>query len=143
MSMPIDWTYGLLGGLMIGCAAAIYLLVNGRIMGASGVIGGLLDGSGQSTRSERLFFVAGLIGAPAIVAFLHSTPDTKATTNIALLVIAGLAVGIGTRMASGCTSGHGVCGISRFSMRGIVATLIYLGAGAITMYVARHIMGVI
>lgn len=141
--MPMDWIWGLLGGLMIGTAACVYLLINGRIMGASGIIGGLIDGSGRTTRYERLFFIAGLVGAPAIIAFIHATPDTKATTNIAVLVIAGLAVGIGTRMASGCTSGHGVCGISRFSTRGIVATLVYLAAGAITMFVARHVMGVI
>jgi len=141
--MPMDWIWGLVGGLIIGLAAAIYLLINGRIMGASGIIGGLVDGSGKSTTQERLFFIAGLIGTPAIVALTHATPDTKATSNIALLVIAGLAVGIGTRIASGCTSGHGVCGISRFSTRGIVATLVYLVAGGITMYVARHILGVI
>jgi len=141
--MPMDWIWGLVGGLIIGLAAAIYLLINGRIMGASGIIGGLVDGSGKSTFQERLFFIAGLIGAPALVAILRGAPDTHATGNIALLVIAGLAVGIGTRMASGCTSGHGVCGISRFSTRGIVATLVYLAAGGITMYIARHILEVI
>ena len=141
--MQNAWIFGLLGGLLIGFAAAIYLLINGRIMGASGIIGGLVDGSGKTTAQERLFFIAGLIGAPAVVALLRGAPDTNATSNILLLVLGGLAVGVGTRMASGCTSGHGVCGISRFSTRGIVATLVYLAAGALSMYVARHIMGVI
>ena len=137
------WIYGLLGGLMIGGAAALFLLVNGRIMGASGLIGGVVDGSGWTNLLERLAFLGGLAGAPALAVLFGARPDTQATGNLFVLVVAGLAVGFGTRMANGCTSGHGVCGISRFSVRGIVATVFYLGAGFAAMFVARHIWGLI
>lgn len=128
---------------MIGIAAALFLLVNGRIMGASGLLGGLVDGSGRGNTLERFAFVAGLIGIPLIAGLIFGAPQTHLTSNWTVVVIAGLAVGIGTRMANGCTSGHGVCGISRLSLRGIVATLAYLAAGAATMYVARHLLGMI
>ncbi|MFK5997835.1 MAG: YeeE/YedE family protein [Rhodobacterales bacterium] len=134
-----SWGYGLLGGLMIGSAAAVYLLVNGRIMGASSILGGLIDGSGRSTWFERTFFVAGLIGAPALLGLFHKLPATNVTGNIGLLIAAGLLVGIGTRLGSGCTSGHGVCGISRLSIRSIIATLIYIGAGAAIIVIARSL----
>lgn len=138
-----DWIYGLLGGVMIGTAAALFLLVNGRIMGASGLLGGVVDGTGWSNLIERLAFLAGLIGVPALFLLGNAAPATQLTSNLVLVVIAGLAVGLGTRMANGCTSGHGVCGISRFSLRGILATAVYLVAGMAAMFIARHIMGVI
>ncbi len=141
--IPMDWIYGLIGGLMIGGAAALYLLVNGRIMGASGILGGLVDGTGRATLAERGLFVAGLVGVPALVALAGAAPDTRITGNLGLIVLGGLAVGFGTRMANGCTSGHGVCGISRFSVRGIVATLAYIGFGAVTLLVVRHWMGAV
>ncbi|WP_135506048.1 YeeE/YedE family protein [Roseovarius aestuariivivens] len=141
--IPADWIFGLLGGLMIGAAAAMFLLVNGRIMGASGILGGVVDGSGRGNLDERFAFLAGLVGVPAVVALVWQAPQTNLTTDPLLLVVAGLLVGLGTRMGSGCTSGHGVCGISRFSKRGIVATLVYLAAGVIAMAVARHGLGVI
>lgn len=141
--MPIDWIYGLIGGLMIGGAAAVYLLVNGRIMGASGIIGGLVDGSARGQRSERIAFLAGLIGVPAILAVIQGGAMTHLTSNITVLVAAGLLVGIGTRLANGCTSGHGVCGISRFSLRGIAATGCYLLAGGISVVAFKHLLGVI
>ncbi|MGR3290676.1 MAG: YeeE/YedE family protein [Paracoccaceae bacterium] len=140
---PTDWLFGLGGGLMIGLAAAMFLLINGRIMGASGILGGVIDGSGKANTSERLVFIAGVIGAPALVAIFANAPSTNVTGNVVLLVLGGLAVGIGTRMANGCTSGHGVCGISRFSKRGIVATLIYLLFGGLAMLVLRHGLGVL
>lgn len=141
--IPTDWIFGLIGGLMIGSAAALYLLVSGRIMGASGILGGLVDGSGQATRTERIMFVAGVIVAPLIYGVLVEFPATNVTPDVLLLIFGGLIVGVGTRMANGCTSGHGVCGISRFSVRGIVATLAYLGFGFLTMLVLRHGLGVI
>lgn len=141
--MESDWIFGLLGGLMIGGAAALFLLVNGRIMGASGLLGGLVDGSGRSNRTERICFLSGLIGAPLLVVLARGTPDTEVTTNIAVLLGAGLLVGIGTRLANGCTSGHGVCGISRFSFRGIMATVIYLVAGGISVVIFRHLLGIV
>ncbi|WP_425039646.1 YeeE/YedE family protein [Primorskyibacter sp. S187A] len=139
--METDWIYGLAGGLMIGLAGAIYLLGNGRIMGASGLLGGIVDGTDR--RGERWAFLGGLIGVPALWALTLGPFDSHVTTAPGLLIAAGLLVGFGTRIANGCTSGHGVCGISRLSVRGIVATLFYLGAGFMTMYAARHLWGLI
>lgn len=139
--MQQDWLLGLLGGGIIGVAGAFFLLVNGRIMGASGIVGGLIDGSGRS--AERAAFLAGLIGVPAVLALAFGTPQTHITGNWAVLIAAGLLVGMGTRIANGCTSGHGVCGISRLSLRGIVATCFYIGAGGLSVLVFRHLLGVI
>ena len=141
--IPTDWIFGLIGGLMIGSAAALYLLVSGRIMGASGILGGLVDGSGRDTILERGVFIAGLIAAPVLYGLVFGFPATNLTSNVWVLAAAGLFVGVGTRLANGCTSGHGVCGISRFSVRGIVATICYLGAGFVAMWVFRHMLGVI
>ena len=138
-----DWLWGLAGGLLIGTAAALYLLVNGRIMGASGIIGGLVDGSGRATAAERIALLAGLIGLPFLGAMAMGPVDTNITENPAVIIAAGLLVGVGTRLANGCTSGHGVCGISRFSLRGIVATVFYLLAGGLVMVTFRHLLGVI
>lgn len=139
--MPIDWIMGLIGGLLIGGAAALFLLVNGRVMGASGLLGGLVDGSGRSDAGERLAMIAGLIVVPGVIALAMGGAQTHLTSNMGLIVVAGVLVGIGTRLANGCTSGHGVCGISRLSLRGIIATLIYIGAGAVTIAALRGIVG--
>ena len=142
--MEIEYLHGFGGGLLIGLAAAIYLLVNGRVMGASGIIGGLVDGSGRDTASERFSFLAALVGVPLIVAHIFGlVPATAATGNLAALIAAGLLVGIGTRLANGCTSGHGVCGISRLSLRGIVATIFYILGGGLAVVLFRHGLGVI
>lgn len=141
--MPLDWIYGLLGGLCIGSAAALYLLVNGRIMGASGIVGGLVDGSAKETWAERLAFVAALVAVPALLALVAGGAETHLTGNWAVIIVAGVLVGLGTRMANGCTSGHGVCGISRLSFRGIVATVFYVLAGGLVMALARHGLGLI
>ena len=138
----LDWVWGFAGGLMIGGAAAVYLLFNGRVMGASGIIGGLVDRTGWSNWAERLVFLAGLIGMPYLLSLVIGG-DTHLTGNWLVIVLAGLLVGIGTRFANGCTSGHGVCGISRLSPRGIVATLIYLLAGGLTIALLRQVIGVI
>jgi uncharacterized membrane protein YedE/YeeE len=137
----IAWLWGLLGGLLIGSAAAAYLLINGRVMGASGIIGGLVDGSGRDTWGERVAFLGGLIAVPAVLAWLFGGADTHLTTNWVLIIAGGLLVGLGTRLANGCTSGHGVCGISRLSLRGIVATVFYILAGGIVMALGRHALG--
>lgn len=134
-----SWINALIGGLMIGAAGALFLLGNGRIMGASGIVGGLVDGSGRANILERLMFVGGLIGAPFVLGLFKTLPATNATTNLVLVVVAGLLVGIGTRMGSGCTSGHGVCGMSRLSLRSILSTLVYIGAGIVTIVIARMI----
>lgn len=142
--MPVEWLYGLIGGLVIGCAGALFLLMNGRIMGASGIIGGLVDGSGSGNRNERIAFLAGLSGVPMVLALVFGfAPSNGVTHNALLLIVAGLLVGVGTRLANGCTSGHGVCGISRLSLRGIVATAFYIGAGGLTVVLFRHILGII
>ncbi|KEJ90181.1 YeeE/YedE family protein [Sulfitobacter donghicola] len=135
--MPIDWIWGLIGGALIGSAGAVYLLGNGRIMGASGILGGLVDGTARNAAAERLAFLAGLIIVPALLFMAGSQVETHATDNGFLLVIAGLLVGLGTRVGNGCTSGHGVCGISRLSLRGMVATCIYIAAGVISVTVLR------
>lgn len=134
-----SWVNGLIGGLMIGFAASLYLLLNGRIMGASGIVGGLLIKTDRALKSERLLFLLGLIGFPALVSIFYSAPPTNVTSNIPVLIIAGLCVGFGTRLGSGCTSGHGVCGMSRFSVRSIISTLCYIGVGVITVVLARAI----
>jgi uncharacterized membrane protein YedE/YeeE len=138
-----DWILGGVGGLMIGLAAALYLLTNGRIMGASGILGGLVDGSARADWRERGAFIAGLVAVPAVLLGFAGGAETHLTPNLLIVAVAGLLVGIGTRIANGCTSGHGVCGISRLSVRGIVATLVYLVAGGVTVLVFRHILGVI
>lgn len=141
--MPMDWIYGLLGGLIIGSAGALYLLVNGRIMGASGIIGSLVDGTSRNSSKERLSFLAGLIILPGLAAAISGGSQTNITGNLLVVAIAGLLVGIGTRMANGCTSGHGVCGISRLSLRGIVATVFYILTGALTIAFLRNGVGLI
>lgn len=141
--MEADWIWGLAGGVLIGTGGAVYLLGNGRIMGASGIIGGLVDGSGRDTAVERLIFLAGVVLLPLLLYPFFTDADTHLTTNPVVLIAAGLLVGVGTRLANGCTSGHGVCGISRLSLRGIVATAFYIGAGGITVVLFRHLLGVI
>ena len=142
--MQADWIWGLAGGLVIGLGGAVYLLGNGRIMGASGILGGLVDGSGRSTAGERLAFIAGLVLLPLLMTGLvPEKAATHVTSNAAVIIAAGLLVGAGTRVANGCTSGHGVCGISRLSLRGMVATVFYILAGGLTMAVLRHRLGVI
>ena len=141
--MQTDWIMGLLGGGLIGTAAAMFLLINGRIMGASGLLGGLVDGTGRGNLVERAAFIAGLVILPALLALSIFPTETKLTGNIAVVIIAGLLVGIGTRLANGCTSGHGVCGISRLSLRGIVATVFYLLAGGVSIILFKHMLGLI
>ncbi|WP_171232522.1 YeeE/YedE family protein [Ruegeria sp. HKCCA4812] len=142
--MNIEWIWGLCGGLLIGLGGAVYLLGNGRIMGASGILGGLVDGEARDTKAERLAFIAGLIGMPLLLRpLIAPEAQTHLTSNLGLVVVAGLLVGVGTRVANGCTSGHGVCGISRFSLRGIVATVFYILAGGMTLVLLRHVWGLI
>ncbi|MCE8513059.1 YeeE/YedE family protein [Ruegeria pomeroyi] len=142
--METDWIWGLVGGLLIGTGGAVYLLGNGRIMGASGILGGLIDGTGRGNWVERAVFLFGVVVAPLVLWPLYSVEiDTHVTSDIWVIVAAGLLVGVGTRIANGCTSGHGVCGISRFSLRGIVATVFYILAGGLTLAIFRHVLGVI
>lgn len=140
--MHWDWIWGFGGGLMIGLAASGYLLFNGKIMGISGIYGGLIDRTGWSSWAERLAFVAGLIGVPWLMTRVVAS-STHLTGNWLVIVAGGLLVGLGTRLANGCTSGHGVCGMSRLSLRSIVATVFYVLAGGLTMALLRHVLGVI
>lgn len=142
--MEQDWIWGLIGGGIIGLAGAVFLLANGRIMGASGLIGGLVDGSGQSNARERIAFLVGVALLPMVLIPLYKVEiTTHLTSNLWIVIAAGLLVGVGTRLANGCTSGHGVCGISRLSLRGMVATVFYIMAGGLTVVLFRHILGVI
>lgn len=143
--MTIDWTSftpwsALIGGALIGVSAAVLMLFNGRIAGISGIIGGLL-GPRQPDRGERLAFVGGLVLAPMLYWLGHSRPVVEIAATPAALVLAGLLVGFGSRLGSGCTSGHGVCGISRLSVRSLVATLTFMSAGFVTVFVLRHLWG--
>ena len=142
--MTIDWTSftpwsAAIGGVIIGLAVALFALVNGRIAGISGIVGGLLrPAPGDVT--WRLAFVAGLIAAPLCFAIV-AKPQVVVDASYPALVVGGLLVGIGTRYGAGCTSGHGVCGISRLSPRSIVATLSFMAAGVATVFVVRHVIG--
>ena len=143
--MSINWTYftpwtSLAGGLMIGLAAALFLLFNGRIAGISGIAGGLLKPA-RGDIAWRIAFTAGLVIAPLVYALAMPLPQVHVEANYPVLLIAGLLVGIGTRYGSGCTSGHGVCGLSRRSPRSIMATVAFMFAGFVTVYIARHLIG--
>jgi uncharacterized membrane protein YedE/YeeE len=143
--MSIDITsftpgLSLAGGLVIGVAAAVLVLFNGRIEGISGILGGLLCAP-QKDVGWRVAFLAGLIGAPVLAGMLGRpiAPDIEAGWSE--ILVAGFLVGIGTRYASGCTSGHGVCGISRGSIRSLVATATFMVSGFLTVFIARHLLG--
>lgn len=129
----------LAGGALIGLAAALFMLLNGRIAGISGVLGAVVEGQAAAW---RLAFIAGLVvSAPLAALVAGSLPPVTFETPLWLLVPAGLLVGVGTRLAGGCTSGHGVCGLARLSPRSLVATGLFMAAGAATVFIVRHGMG--
>jgi uncharacterized membrane protein YedE/YeeE len=145
--MAIDWAHftpwaSLLGGIVLGFASAIFILFNGRILGISGILGGLMSPRAGDI-GWRISFFLGMAAAPTVFALLApagllSAPRIDASYG--LIVVAGLLVGLGTRYGSGCTSGHGVCGLSRLSPRSLVATLTFMGAGFATVFVVRHLI---
>ncbi|WP_194721462.1 YeeE/YedE family protein [Noviherbaspirillum malthae] len=142
--MEIDWLHftpwtSLAGGVLIGLAAALLFLLNGRIAGISGILGGLFRPAGGDI-AWRISFLLGLVLAPAIYRMLYPLPAVQVEADIPLLISAGLLVGIGTRYGSGCTSGHGVCGLSRLSPRSLAATIAFMLAGFSTVLVARHLL---
>jgi hypothetical protein len=140
--MTIDWAHftpwaSLAGGLLIGVAVAMFALLNGRAAGISGILGGLLwPRPGEI--GWRLAFIGGLLVAPAVVRLFASLPAPRIEAGFATLVVAGLAVGVGTSYGSGCTSGHGVCGLSRLSPRSAAATAVFMLAGIATVFAVRH-----
>ena len=143
--MTLDWSHftpwmSLAGGLLLGLASALFILLNGRVLGISGILGGLLSPR-RGDAAWRVFFLLGLAAAPVTLGWLApgliAAPRIDAGT--AAIVAAGLLVGWGTRYGSGCTSGHGVCGLSRLSPRSLVATLSFMAAGFATVYVLRHL----
>ncbi len=144
--MTIDWNAftpwsAVIGGTIIGLAAALLVLVNGRVAGISGIVGGLLRPRAGEF-AWRLAFIVGLLLAPLAYAALGSQTAATIDAGYPALIGAGLLVGIGTRYAGGCTSGHGVCGLSRLSPSSLVATLSFMAAGFATVYVARHVLGI-
>ena len=143
--MTIDWNNftpwaSLVGGLIIGLATVLFLMFNGRIAGISGIVGGLLNPR-KADILWRIAFVAGLVLSPLIFDLVSFLPKVQIDANYPVLIVAGLLVGIGTRYGSGCTSGHGVCGLSRRSTRSMVATITFMLAGFVTVYIIRHLIG--
>jgi uncharacterized membrane protein YedE/YeeE len=143
--MSIDWEHftpwtSFAGGLLIGVAVAAFVLIHGRIAGISGILGGLLRPAGQDV-GWRIAFIGGLLVAPALYALFARVPSATIEAGFPVMAIAGLLVGIGTRYGGGCTSGHGVCGISRFSPRSLAATLAFMAAGFVTVFFVRHLIG--
>lgn len=142
--MSIDWNHftpwsSLAGGVLLGLASALFILLNGRVLGISGILGGLLlPKDGDS--SWRLSFLLGVVAAPLLYLLAVGPVEAHIDAGWATMVVAGLLVGAGTRYGSGCTSGHGVCGLSRLSPRSLVATLCFMGAGFATVYVLRHVL---
>ena len=140
----IDWTHftpwtSLAGGVMIGTAAAMLLLLNGKIAGISGILGGLLRPRAGDI-GWRVAFILGLVVAPLLYQLAAPLPSLQIDAGTPLLIVAGLLVGVGTRYGSGCTSGHGVCGLSRLSPRSLVATAAFMAAGFVTVFVVRHLI---
>ena len=145
--MNLDWTHftpwaSLSGGLILGVASALFILINGRILGISGILGGLLPPKLGDT-SWRVAFLLGLLTAPSLfhaVVPVEYINAPRIDASEWMIVVAGLLVGVGTRYASGCTSGHGVCGLSRLSPRSLVATAAFMSAGFMTVYIVRHVI---
>ncbi|MGH8387376.1 MAG: YeeE/YedE family protein [Pseudomonas sp.] len=127
-------------GALIGLAASLFVLANGRIAGISGLLGSVMKLNSEGW-SEKALFLLGLLLAPVLWGAVSVLPDIEITAGWPTLIIAGLLVGLGTRYGSGCTSGHGVCGISRLSPRSIAATVCFMSAGFATVYVSRHVLG--
>jgi len=147
--MTIDWTAftpwsALAGGVLIGLASALFVLGNGRIAGIAGIVGSplraLLTGASLAPERTRLLFIGGLLVAPWLWTLVAPLPPVRVDVGWLALVAAGLLVGVGVRMGNGCTSGHGVCGLSRFSLRSLANVLAFMGAGFATVYLIRHVI---
>lgn len=144
--MVIDWasftpSAAVVGGLLIGVAASLFVLMNGRIAGISGILGGLVSRSEPGDRAWRIAFLLGLVISPLLWQLGAQLPPLIVEADYPLLLLAGFLVGISTRYGAGCTSGHGVCGISRLSPRSMIATLAFMASGFTTVFVIRHVIG--
>jgi len=142
VEIDIPWL-ALAGGVLIGLATTLFLLANGRIAGISGIVGGIVGGLLHFSWRDldwRLAFVFGLIVSTLVWQQFFSLPDVQIQASDMMLVIAGVLVGFGTRLGSGCTSGHGVCGMARLSPRSIVATLMFMSTGFAVVYLLRHVI---
>lgn len=142
--MTVNWTdftpwTALGGGLLIGLAAAMFVLFNGRIAGISGILGGLLRPA-PGELGWRIAFLLGLLAAPLVYTLAAPLPAMRIDAGTGTLIAAGLLVGIGTRYGAGCTSGHGVCGLARGSVRSLAATLAFMGAGFAAVFIVRHLL---
>ncbi|MBD9649867.1 YeeE/YedE family protein (plasmid) [Ensifer sp. PDNC004] len=137
----LNYLWPLTGGLLIGLSAGLYLLLNGRIAGVSGLTAAAAGLTSGGINKLGLGFLAGIIAGAWFTSFLVREPHVAITSSPALLIAAGLIVGYGTRLGSGCTSGHGVCGIARLSRRSLAATAIFMAAAGITVFVTRHLLG--
>lgn len=134
----------LAGGLLVGLSAALLIALLGRVAGISGITGALLQVPTWSSVKQwgwRLAFILGMVTAPLVWQLFAPLPAMEMPSNPVIIIVAGLLVGFGTRMGSGCTSGHGVCGISRLSLRSLAATITFIATGAITVFVMRHVIG--
>lgn len=145
MTVQIDWQHftpwaALAGGLLIGLAASLFVLLAGRIAGISGILGGLLRPVRGDT-GWRVAFLLGMVAAPALYLLFAALPRPQIDAGVAELIVAGLLVGVGTRYGAGCTSGHGVCGLSMRSPRSLLATLGFMASGFATVFVVRHLLG--
>lgn len=128
----------LIGGILIGLAAAVLILFNGRVAGISGIVRGIFFGE-KNEKRWRFVFLIGLLLSPFFYSLFAPLPPLEISNNFTKIAIAGLLVGFGTRLGSGCTSGHGVCGIARLSKRSIVATLVFMAAAIVTVYLTKHV----
>lgn len=132
--------YAFVGGLLLGIATVGYLYINGRIAGISGLLAQFISPSRDIFKSSAFWFIAGLVITPFIYGYFYQ-PEIEIKANSFVLILAGLLVGFGTRLGTGCTSGHGICGMSRLSKRSIIATTVFMFAGMLTVYVIRHVLG--
>lgn len=145
--ITIDWLHftpasAFAGGLLIGLAAALLILLEGRIAGISGIVGGLLQPLRKGDVAWRAAFALGLVAAPLLYQALAELPQSRVDTGWATLVVAGVLVGFGSRLGSGCTSGHGVCGLARLSPRSLIAVLVFMATASITVFVMYHVVSV-
>ncbi|KRU22823.1 YeeE/YedE family protein [Psychrobacter piscatorii] len=145
MSIQIDWQaftpISLVGGLMLGVATVILLLGIGRIAGISGIFSSLLKP--KRVEMWQILFILGLVISPVLYRLARPLPNVEISTSLPLLIVAGLLVGFGTRLGSGCTSGHGICGNARLSPRSLVATVTFMLFGIVTVYIGRHVLGLL